>query len=934
MQLQNVIVDDCQGAITRAKIKNIELGEKSTKYFFNLEKHRQKCHTIKMLKCDNGVQLTKSEDIADESRCFYSKLYTNEDCDSTVQNSFIDNIESSLPTGDIDWLNSPLNHDDLCKALNKMENNKSPGTDGLTSEFFKHFYNELGPILLKLASLVYKTGTLPETMTQSIITLVPKKGDLSVLQNWRPISLLNVDFKIISKALATKLSTVMGHIISPDQTCCIPGRDISDNVMAMRDLVSFITEKDLNGFLIKIDQQKAFDRVDHEYLFKVLEKFKFPEYFINWIKIFYDKPISCVKVNGFMSDYFDVKRGIRQGCPLSALLYVISSEPVRNLIVNHPSVKGFEVMGSKALFFQHADDSTAFVRDIKSVDIIFECFKEYNRASGSKVNIEKSEVLPLGPAIHNPPINLDVEVITGPVKILGLYIGDPVECEKENWNCRVDKCLKLLNMWKMRGLTLKGKVLVVNSLIISSMVYTLNLSHLPIWVKSRLKEAVVDFIWSGNRPRIKYDVLITSVKSGGLGLLDIERMKCALRCKYIKKIFDIEHPLNPVTRSLLLYNLNNSFSLDSDIFRIRMPVNIKGKLNSFSREIINAWERVNQNVLAKPKNAAELLSQPLMCNPFICNNDGPINRVEFFNSELCRVKDIVYEYVPGFLPSESIIQLMSPVTCSRNLEKMCNSIINSIPGNWKHKINSVALADVVSNSSIHVKSLDSSESIDIVQCNTSFFNHFMRKIDEQSTTPAGLDHWRQFFGHNISIPFHSCFGGLKENYMGEIDYLLAHNSLYTNEKLCNLSINVDKLCSFCSGYVESAYHLFAKCSFVQDLLYKVKIICQRIIDKDISSDLFTMYAILGYHSSSNKKAYHLVNFVISNYHFSVWCGRKWKRTRENISLERIFKAFIKKRLELEYKSNCMNNSVQSFYDKFGYRDVLATRSQDGFKLTF
>jgi hypothetical protein len=231
-------------------------------------------------------------------------------------------------------------------------------------------------------------------------SLVPKKGDKTSLKNWRPISLLNIDYKIISKVMATRLSKVMSSIISSDQTCCVPGRDIADNVLAMRDLVEFISDQNMGGYLIKIDQEKAFDRVNHNYLFKVLHRFGFPDYFIDWIKIFYTEVCSSVKINGYLSDSFPILRGIRQGCPLSALLYVLSAEPVRNLIVNNPHIKGIDVFDQKALLFQHADDSTAFVKDFDSVKVICNCFDTYNRASGSKVNLGKSEILPLGlPAI-------------------------------------------------------------------------------------------------------------------------------------------------------------------------------------------------------------------------------------------------------------------------------------------------------------------------------------------------------------------------------------------------------------------------------------------------------------------------------------------------------------------------------------------------------
>ena len=293
--------EECQGAIIRAKVKDIELGEKSNKYFFNLEKSRQKKCIIKSLQCSNGNFVNTSDEIVKEGFNFYSNLFIADSCDENVQNDFVDNISTSLSNDDVSLCKSLLTLDDLQTALSKMENNKSPGSDGLTSEFYKFFFDSLGPELLRIANAIYNVELLPPSMAHGLITLVPKSGDKSLLKNWRPITLLNIDYKIIAKALATKLTKVIENIISTDQTCCIPGRDIADNVMAMRDLIDYISDNNLYGFLVKVDQQKAFDRVSHTYLFKVLEKFGFPDYFINWIRIFYSNATSCVKINGFLS---------------------------------------------------------------------------------------------------------------------------------------------------------------------------------------------------------------------------------------------------------------------------------------------------------------------------------------------------------------------------------------------------------------------------------------------------------------------------------------------------------------------------------------------------------------------------------------------------------------------------------------------------------
>ena len=139
-------------------------------------------------------------------------------------------------------------------------------------------------------------------MRAGILSLIyKKKGDRRVLKNYRPISLLQVDYKILARIMANRFKKVLPKIISENQTCCIIGRDISNNIANVRDVITLVESDELEGYVIKIDQEKAFDRVSHQYIFNVLKKFGFGDVFIKWIMIFYNKINSNVKCNGFLT---------------------------------------------------------------------------------------------------------------------------------------------------------------------------------------------------------------------------------------------------------------------------------------------------------------------------------------------------------------------------------------------------------------------------------------------------------------------------------------------------------------------------------------------------------------------------------------------------------------------------------------------------------
>lgn len=158
---------------------------------------------------------------------------------------------------------------------------------------------------IQIINMSLENGILIESQRGSIITLLCKDpSNKEFLKNWRPISLLNVDYKIISKVLTNRLSKCLQYIIHENQTCAVPGRTISDNVHLLRNIIDYVNDKHFHCALISLDQSKAFDRVSHFFMFKVLRAFGFGNYFISLIKLLYTSCYARVQVNGFISETF------------------------------------------------------------------------------------------------------------------------------------------------------------------------------------------------------------------------------------------------------------------------------------------------------------------------------------------------------------------------------------------------------------------------------------------------------------------------------------------------------------------------------------------------------------------------------------------------------------------------------------------------------
>ncbi len=232
-----------------------------------------------------------------------------------------------------------------------------------------------------------------------------------------------VSVLIISKVLATRMSTVLGDVIHPDQACAVPGRRITDSLVLTRDAICYARDRNIRLVVLNLDFEKAFDRVSHQYFFQVLQKMGFPKRFIAWVGLLYTGLVSKILVNGHLSKAVNICSGVRQGCPLSPLLYVACIEPLAQILRRDKSIKGPDIPGTGGLTATcvlYMADVTLLAMDVLSIRRAMDLTDWYGQASGAKLNRSKSKAQLFGPWERVDIGGLDVNFKEKDFKILGV----------------------------------------------------------------------------------------------------------------------------------------------------------------------------------------------------------------------------------------------------------------------------------------------------------------------------------------------------------------------------------------------------------------------------------------------------------------------------------------------------------------------------------
>ena len=601
-----------QGAQVRSRARWVEEGETSSSYFLRLERKQAAKRHISALRQSDGTIVSSSADLRSSFSSFYRDLFTASPTDSEARSGLLENLTSKLSRAQATLCEGIITIEEALLALRGMARRKSPGLDGLPCEFYLKFWHVLGSDLVSVLNSCLLSGRLSLSQRSGVISLSFKKGDRLDPRNWRPISLLNVDYKIASRCIAGRLLKVIHLIVNKDQTCGVPGRYIGENVALLRDVVDFATSSGSPVAILSLDQEKAFDRVDWGFMLATLKAMGFGPSFVSWVELFYREVRSAVNVNGHLTSFFHLSRGVRQGCPLSPLLYVLVAEVFAVNLRSNPRIQGisFPGVGSISPIVQYADDTSLVLTSDDSIKAAFEAFALFERASGSKLNLAKSKGLWLGgwSGRPDPPVPLDWS--SSKLKVLGIYIG-PGNLEEDNWRPRIDAVDHVLRSWRSRSLSFHGKALVINALALSRVWYVASLIHMPPWVCRELSSLAFSFFWSGKRELVSRSAVIQSPVFGGFSVVDVQYKVYALLGQWVRRFAS--------SPSGWCVSLSSCFVSrfgvpPMDVFS--RPFSFDPRvLPPFYKSLLLAWRSLSGSFSPLKRSLVYGSSTPLVCSP-------------------------------------------------------------------------------------------------------------------------------------------------------------------------------------------------------------------------------------------------------------------------------------------------------------------------------
>ncbi|GJS76528.1 RNA-directed DNA polymerase, eukaryota [Tanacetum coccineum] len=428
-------------------------------------------------------------------------------------------------------LESPVSYDEIRDAVWACGENKSPGPDGYTFDFFRKFWDVVGSDLCTAVLWFFEHGSFASGCNSSFITIIPKILDPKVVNDFRPISLIGCIYKTVTKILASRLSMVISSLISDVQTSFLSNRQIPDGPFIINEILSRCKTKKQKTMIFKVDFAKAYDSIRWRS-------------WRSWIRGSLVSSKSSILVNGSPTSEFHSHCGLKQGDPLAPFLFILIMKSLHlsfSRAIDAGLFTGIKLDSSLSISHLFYADDVVFIGEWSNGNLsgILNILKCFSLLSGLSINLNKSQLLGVGVSdnrVFEAALTLGCSVMKYPFKYLGVRVGDNMSLVNA-WDDTVTKLRKRLSRWKLKTLSIGGRLTLLKSVLGSSPIYNMSLFKAPKSVINKMEGIRRDFfngIQEGHRKIswTKWSKVLAAKKFGGLGVSSFFALNRALLAKW------------------------------------------------------------------------------------------------------------------------------------------------------------------------------------------------------------------------------------------------------------------------------------------------------------------------------------------------------------------------------------------------------------------
>lgn len=501
------------------------------KLIYSKLKEKQSMTEINELYDEFSLPCHKIDEIINITSKYYKSLYN---LPKPIQNhTFFDNLLPQFPKSLQNSLIGQITKSEIVKTVKQLKKSKSPGPDGLSNELYVTHVETLTPFLLELFNHFLESGNILPDLKKGNITLIHKKGCKSLIQNYRPISLLNADLKIFTRILANRLAPFLPELLSSTQFSQ-RGRSVIDSGILLRDIYHAKYKEKNPAYLVSLDFKKAFDSIGHNYLIETLAQFNFPSKFIQVIRNLYSNAASTVFVNNHPTPLIPIRNGVRQGDPLSLQLFTLALEPLLTSINATPKIEGLRITGRHFnKFVAFADDLTLTLASPHSVNEALNMVNLFGKASGLTLNQSKTKGLTINPSAFDSSLPTNINWTSEAIQPLNITIGPPRSIT-DHWNAIYNKAkLEKHNLEKIIS-TLDHKAVLVNTKVLSQLAITCSIYPTPERILVNLNNLILNYAFGKTPNYLSINALSLPREEGGY---NFPNPTLFTNLMYIKPIF-------------------------------------------------------------------------------------------------------------------------------------------------------------------------------------------------------------------------------------------------------------------------------------------------------------------------------------------------------------------------------------------------------------